>query len=117
MPLGGGFQELLTGGRSGLNLNTDEAIQGLRLLSRKGGAVGDGAKQILKSPKELLNDDVFYGVQNALRKLQEKGLVGTAPVKNPEKYQAAAIANALKEALKKEEPTRIELRGMATKGE
>lgn len=117
MPLGGGFQELLTGGKSGLNLNTDEAIQGLRLLARKGGAVGDGAKQILQSPKELLNNDVFYGVQNALRKLQEKGVVGTAPVKNPEKYQAAAIANAIKEALKKEEPMRIELRGMATKGE
>lgn len=103
MPLGGGFQELLPGGRSGLNLSTDEAIQGLRLLSRKGGTVGDGAKQILKSPQELLDDNVFYGVQNALRKLQEKGVVGTAPVKNPEKYQAAAIANAIKEAMKKGE--------------
>lgn len=103
MPLGGGFQELLPGGKSGLNLSSDEAIQGLRLLSRKGGAVGDGAKQILQSPKDLLNDDVFYGVQNALRKLQEKGVVGTAPVKNPEKYQAATIANAIKEALKKGE--------------
>jgi hypothetical protein len=103
MPLGGAFQELLPGGKAGTNMSSEEAIQALRLLSRKGGAVGDGAKQILKSPRELLNDDVFYGVQNALRKLQENGVVGGSPaVKNPEKYMAGAVANAIKEALAKE---------------
>lgn len=104
MPLSGAFQELLPGGRANTNLSSDEAIQALRLLARKGGVVGEGAKKILKSPTENLPDAVFYGVQNKLLKLQEKGLIGgTPPVKNQAAYNAKVIENTLRDILKKGE--------------
>lgn len=77
-PLGGGFQELLPGGRSGLNLSTDEAVKGLRLVSRqlKDNPVGSAAKDILQS-SNVADESAFYGVQRSLTKLREKGILGS----------------------------------------
>lgn len=101
MPLGGPFQELLAGGRSGLNLTTDQAIDALRLVSAKNKAnpLGTAADQIRRSsPDGVTNTDAFYGVQNEIRKLQERGVLGgqpgalsaptTNPVRNPISYAA-----------------------------
>lgn len=109
-PLGGGFQELLQGGRAGTNLQSGQAIEALRLLKRRGGAVGDAADQILKS-RAVSNEDAFYGLQNAVRGLQERGVIQGSPqaagalssgVRNPISYaetvrtagEAANIARA-----------------------
>jgi hypothetical protein len=74
MPLGGGFQELLQGGRSGLNMGSDEAIKALRVVSKmaKDSPVSDAAKTILKSGS-VKNADDFYNVQNTIRRLSEEG--------------------------------------------
>lgn len=96
-PLGGGFQELLQGGRAGTNLQSTQAIEALRLLKRRGGAVGEAADQILKS-RSVTNEDAFYGLQNALRGLQERGVISTPPgalsaassgIRNPISYAEA----------------------------
>lgn len=96
-PLGGGFQELLQGGRAGTNLQSTQAIEALRLLKRRGGAVGEAADQILKS-RAVTNEDAFYGLQNAVRGLQERGIVSTPPgalsaassgIRNPISYAEA----------------------------
>ena len=75
-PLSGAFQELLQGGRSGLNMTSDQAIEALRLTSRqfKDRPLGQAAQDILRSGN--VNDEAaFYGLQNQLRKLQERGVV------------------------------------------
>lgn len=109
MPAGGGFQELMSGGRSGLNMTSGDAIDALRMVSKaaKGTPVGDAAKQMLQS--QPVNDQqAFYGVQNMIRRLSEEGkLAGGQPgalsgvssgVRNPVSY-AANVKNA-EEALK-----------------
>jgi hypothetical protein len=105
MPLGGSFQELLEGGRSGLNMQSREAIDALRTLKRMGGELGNAADDILKS-RRVSNESAFYGVQNMLRRLQEGQAGGTPqaapqaavdaagrPIRNPFAYQAAAAGN------------------------
>jgi Transglycosylase SLT domain len=100
VPLGGGFQELLQGGRSNLNLQSKEAIDALRLAKRRFGAdspIGKAADQTLKS-QPVKDENAFYGLQNWLRKTQESGalaggpqpgaLSGVNPVRNPIAYQA-----------------------------
>lgn len=84
-PLGGGFQELLQGGRSGLNMTTDQAIDSLRLVSKmsKDTPIGQAASAMLKS-REVTDADAFYGVQNLIRRLSEEGRVpGVSPVAGP----------------------------------
>lgn len=109
MPLGGGFQELLQGGQSGLNMTTNQAIDGLRLVSRmdKNSPVSQAAQSILRS-EPVKDPNAFYGVQNILRRLSEEGKVPSgAPgalsgvssgIRNPVSY-AANVRNA-EEALK-----------------
>lgn len=101
-PLSGAFQELLPNGRSGLNLNSKEAVDALRLVSRqlKDRPVGQAAKDILRSGN-VPDENAFYGLQNQVRKLQEGGLLGNRPgalteassvpsvVRNPQSNQAA----------------------------
>jgi muramidase (phage lysozyme) len=100
-PLSGAFQEILPGGRSNLNLNSDEAIDALRLVSRqfKDRPVGQAAKDILKSGN-VADENAFYGLQNQLRKLQEQGVLGnrggalteataSSGIRNPMAYQQA----------------------------
>ena len=96
-PLGGAFQELLPGGRANTNLASREAIDALRLVKRQGGAVGEAADQVLKS-RPVANEDAFYGLQNALRGLQERGILSgspqaagaaASPVRNPISYAEA----------------------------
>lgn len=98
-PLSGAFQELLPGGRSGLNLQSDQAIDALRLTARqfKDRPLGQAAQDILRSGN--VNDEAaFYGLQNQLRKLQERGVVSgqpgalssaTANIRNPVSYAEA----------------------------
>lgn len=99
MPLGGPFQELLQGGRSGLNLTSDQAVDALRIVSGKnrGNPLGTAADQIRKSsPDGVTSPDAFYGIQNEIRKLQERGVLGgqpgaltsVNPVRNPISYAA-----------------------------
>jgi len=96
-PLGGAFQELLPGGRANTNLPSREAIDALRLVKRQGGAVGEAADQVLKS-RPVANEDAFYGLQNALRGLQERGILSGSPqaagaagspIRNPISYAEA----------------------------
>ena len=96
-PLSGGFQELLPGGRANTNMTSSEAIDALRLLKRQGGPVGNAATEILAS-RPVTNQDAFYGLQNALRGLQERGVVSGQPgalsaassgVRNPISYAEA----------------------------
>ena len=77
MPQTGAFANLLSGGKSNLNLKTDDAIDGLRLVSRqfKNRPVGEAAKTILKSNNVDDSTSAFYGVQNQIRKLQERGVL------------------------------------------
>lgn len=110
MPAGGGFQELMTGGRSGLNMTSGDAIDALRTVSKaaKGTPVGDAAKQMLRS-QPVKDEQAFYGVQNMIRRLSEEGKIGSptlAPaqgvlssgIRNPVSYEAN-VKNAT-EALK-----------------
>lgn len=100
MPLGGGFQELLQGGRSNLNLQSKEAIDALRLAKNRFGndsPIGQAADQLLKS-QPVKDENAFYGLQNWLKKTQESGVLaggpqpgalsGVNPVRNPIAYQA-----------------------------
>lgn len=114
MPLGGSFQQLLPGGRSGLNLSSDQAIDALRLVSQlekadpKNKLVSDAARQILRSGGDIADDSVFYGVQNTIRRLSEEGKIPgvsasgqgalSSGIRNPISY--AANVNNAQEALK-----------------
>lgn len=110
MPAGGGFQELLNGGASGLNMTSKEAIDALRTVSKvaKGTPVGDAAATMLKS-QPVKDEQAFYGVQNMIRRLSEEGKVGSGAtsvgqgalssgIRNPASYEAN-VKNAT-EALK-----------------
>lgn len=101
MPLGGPFQELLQGGRSGLNLTTEQAVEALRIAAAKNrdNPIGTAANQIRRSSEEgVTNPNAFYGLQNEIRKLQERGVLGGQPgalsettastVRNPISYAA-----------------------------
>jgi muramidase (phage lysozyme) len=105
MPLGGAFQELLPGGKSGLNLNSADAIDALRVVSQYGKVdpkfkgTADAARQILKSGGDIKDTNTFYGVQNLIRRLSEEGkIVGKAApasegilssgIRNPISYEA-----------------------------
>jgi len=96
-PLSGAFQELLPGGRANTNLASGQAIDALRLLKRQGGPVGNAATEILAS-RPVSNESTFYGLQNALRGLQERGILSgspqaagaaASPVRNPISYAEA----------------------------
>jgi hypothetical protein len=74
MPLGGGYQQLLQGGASGLNLTSKEANQGLRALSNHP-VLGPHADELRRTG--LIGDEsAFYGVQNGLRGMKEQGYIG-----------------------------------------
>jgi hypothetical protein len=79
MPQGGAFQTLLQGGESGLNLTRNQAVQDLRALSNHP-TLGPHANE-LRHTGAISNEQGFYGVQNALRNLQESrgALTPTAP--------------------------------------
>jgi hypothetical protein len=98
VPQGGGFQELLTGGRSGLNMSTEQGIDALRIISKmkKDNPVGKAAQEMLQS-KPVSDPNAFYGVQNMIRRLSEEGkLVSGSPnmgaassgIRNPISYAA-----------------------------
>lgn len=98
MPLGGPFQELLQGGRSGLNLTSDQAIEALRIAAQKnkGNPVGEAANQVRRSSPEGVTDtNAFYGLQNELRKLQERGVLGGQPGALSAGTQASGIRNPI----------------------
>lgn len=98
MPLGGPFQELLQGGRSGLNLTTDQAIEALRIAANKnkGNPVGEAANQVRRSsPDGVTDPNAFYGLQNELRKLQERGVLGGQPGALTEVTQGSGIRNPI----------------------
>lgn len=108
MPLGGGFQELLPGGASGLNLSSDDAIKALRIVSKmdKNSAVSKAAGEILKSGT-VKDSNAFYGVQNTIRRLSEEGKIAggqtsqgvlSSGIRNPVSYKAN-VENAM-DALK-----------------
>jgi muramidase (phage lysozyme) len=125
-PLSGAFQELLQGGRSGLNMNSDQAIDALRLTSRqfKDRPLGQAAQDILRSGN--VNDEAaFYGLQNQLRKLQERGVLGnqqqgalsaaTSNIRNPVSYaEAVRTAGEAANLARASAPTK-ELAQFATK--
>ena len=107
-PLGGPFQELLQGGKSGLNLTTKEAVKGLRILDRKvdDPVLRDAIQRMRSSsgetPGAIPDANAFYGVQNAMRRLQEQGVLSggqpgalsaASSVRNPISY-AANVRNA-----------------------
>jgi hypothetical protein len=107
-PLGGGFQELLQGGRSGLNMTTDDAVKALRVVSKmdKNSPVSKAAKEVLQSGN-VKDPNAFYGVQNTIRRLSEEGKIAgstqsggvlSSGVRNPISYQAH-VNNAM-EAVK-----------------
>jgi hypothetical protein len=98
MPLGGSFQELLQGGRSGLNLTSDAAIDALRIVAQKnkGNPLGTAANQIRRSSPEGVTDpNAFYGIQNEIRKLQERGVLGNQPGALSEVTQGSGIRNPI----------------------
>lgn len=98
MPLGGPFQELLQGGRSGLNLTTDQAVEALRIAANKnkGNPIGEAANQVRRSSPEGVTDtNAFYGLQNELRKLQERGVLGGQPGALSEVTQGSGIRNPI----------------------
>jgi hypothetical protein len=98
MPLGGPFQELLQGGRSGLNLTSDQAIEALRIAAQKnkGNPVGEAANQVRRSSPEGVTDtNAFYGLQNEIRKLQERGVLGGQPGALSEVTQGSGIRNPI----------------------
>lgn len=96
-PLGGAFQELLQGGRSGLNLTTDQAIDALRITANKnkGNPIGEAANTIRKSGGDIPNPDAFYGLQNEVRKLQEKGALGGQPGALSEASTRSSVVNPI----------------------
>lgn len=96
MPLGGGFQELLQGGRSGLNLTSDQAIEALRLASTKGAGtpVGQAADIIRRSGGDVTDSNAFYGLQNQIRKFKEQGVLSpdTGALTQPVSDMASTVA-------------------------
>ena len=98
MPLGGPFQELLQGGRSGLNLTSEQAVEALRIAAQKnkGNPVGEAANQVRRSSPEGVTDtNAFYGLQNELRKLQERGVLGGQPGALSAGTQGSGIRNPI----------------------
>ena len=98
MPLGGPFQELLQGGRSGLNMTTDQAVEALRIAANKnkGNPVGEAANQVRRSsPDGVTDTNAFYGLQNELRKLQERGVLGGQPGALSSVTQGSGIRNPI----------------------
>lgn len=98
MPLGGPFQELLQGGRSGLNMTTDQAVEALRIAANKnkGNPVGEAANQVRRSsPDGVTDTNAFYGLQNELRKLQERGVLGGQPGALSGVTQGSGIRNPI----------------------
>lgn len=98
MPLGGPFQELLQGGRSGLNLTTDQAVEALRIAAQKnkGNPIGEAANQVRRSSPEGVTDpNAFYGLQNDIRKLQERGVLGGQTGALSEVTQGSGIRNPI----------------------
>jgi hypothetical protein len=81
MPQGGGFQTLLAGGDSGLNLPSKQAIQDLRALSQHP-VLGKLADELRRTGAIKDNEAGFYGLTNALRKMQE-GRQAAWRAKNP----------------------------------
>jgi hypothetical protein len=81
MPQGGGFQTLLAGGDSGLNLPSKVAIQDLRTLSNHP-VLGKLADELRRTGAIKDNEAGFYGLTNALRKMQE-GRQAAWRAKNP----------------------------------
>jgi hypothetical protein len=71
MPLGGGYQTLLQGGASGLGLTSQEANQGLRILSNHP-VLGPAANE-MRQTGGVANEQQFYALQNGIRKLKENG--------------------------------------------
>jgi len=74
MPLGGGYQELLQGGRSGLNMTSAEANAGLRVLANH--PTLSAAANEMRHTGAVADTTQFYALQNALRGLKEKGMFG-----------------------------------------
>lgn len=106
MPIGGGFQTLLQGGQSGLNLTSKDANQGLRVLANHPtlGPISDEMRQT----GMVTNPTNFYALQNGLRGLKEQGAIGqmnrvaapvtgasamSAAISNPTSYAAAVQRN------------------------
>lgn len=106
MPLGGGYQTLLQGGASGLNLTSKDANQGLRALANHPvlGAAANEMRQtgVVTDPME------FFAIQNGLRGMKEQGYIGGATptgamqtpqpalsdaIRNPIAYKAAVTRN------------------------
>jgi muramidase (phage lysozyme) len=127
-PLSGAFQELLPGGRSNLNLTSQEAIDALRLTSRqfKERPVGQAAQDILRSGN-VSDEAAFYGLQNQIRRLQENGILGNraggalseasaaSPIRNPVSYaEAVRTAGAAADLARANAPSK-ELAQFATR--
>jgi hypothetical protein len=125
MPLGGGFQETLQGGRSGLDLTSKDSLAGLRALSNHP-VLGPAATELRRTGK-IADENSFYAVQNGLRGLKEQGYIGkqmqgpqgalssaTEAVRNPIAYKEAVrqAGSALDRAVSKA-PT-DELAGFAS---
>lgn len=102
MPIGGGYQTLLQGGASGLNLSSSEANQGLRALSNHPvlGPIADELRQT----GAVADPNSFYALQNGLRGMKESGYLGQQPtgalsqgfssdIKDPLKWQSAKESN------------------------
>jgi hypothetical protein len=98
MPLGGGFQETLQGGRSGLDLTSKDSLAGLRALSNHP-VLGPAATELRRTGK-IADENSFYAVQNGLRGLKEQGYIGrqmqgsqgvlsgeTSHIRNPISYK------------------------------
>ncbi|WP_429282094.1 hypothetical protein [Paraburkholderia sp. GAS41] len=74
MPVGGGFQTLLQGGQSGLNLTSADANQGLRILANHP-TLGPIANE-MRASGGVQDPTQFYGLTNGLRGLKEQGVIG-----------------------------------------
>lgn len=94
MPLGGGYQQLLQGGASGLNLTSKEANQGLRALSNHP-VLGNAASELRRTGL-VKNEQEFYALQNALRGMKEQGFGRpTAALSPPPGALSSAIRNPI----------------------
>jgi muramidase (phage lysozyme) len=77
MPQGGGYQTLLQGGASGLNLTSQEANNGLRALANHP-VLGPIANE-MRQTGGVANEQQFYALQNGLRGLKQNGFIGSTP--------------------------------------
>ncbi|HEP6278459.1 TPA: hypothetical protein VDA67_001895 [Burkholderia vietnamiensis] len=105
MPLGGGYQTLLQGGQSGLNLTPQQANAGLRILSNHP-VLGPIANE-MRQTGGVADPTQFYALQNGLRGLQSNGAIPQAAspalqaaqqaqassVRNPTAYAATVARN------------------------